>query len=701
MNKNKFLNLSNEVTQEIKEASGSPKTKNKLNVIKNIRIAMDNSIKKKKQPPIFNNLMPILCSLEILQLAYSNIKSNHGSMTPGTQGQTADDISYERLEQLSVNLKNGTYKFPNVRRTWIPKPGKNRNWKDKKNLVEFGRPVGMPDFDAKVVQEAARIILNAIYEPLFENLNVSFGFRPNKGCQEAIYQIQPKTQGMTTAIEGDIKGAFNNLNHEILIKILERRIQDKKFLNIIYSMCKAGIFDQIQNIQVDSLLEIPQGAIVSPMLWNIYMHEFDRYVLTDIQDLIDTLNRKQRRSKTRNASSQYRGCMAKVTRSKHEYNMLTKYSNTPLNKLSKENREKALFHRKMFKSYKQISLKIPSKRADRTPLRIYYTRYADDWIIFTNAKLAVAKLIKNKCKTFLIDYLNLTLSIEKTMITQLILKSANFLGFSLKARDPDSKKIAYTRKGTAKRVTGQKLYIGVDKERLISRLAWKGYHKDLTPRERPELTVLTDYEIISQYNAVIRGLVNYYSPVISYRSTLNHYIYILEYSCYKTLCQKHRTTIRKLLKKYDFPLKVKILNKYDNEKSVELLTCKTYWENLKTTSQQIRSNIHNKLGDQSILATSDFFNNAKSYWRTSFKLQGRCVVCGTKEHIQMHHIKHGRKIGKNSTGFPRIMNLLNRKQIPVCRFHHKLIHDGNYDHIALSDLFDIRIAKIENYLKLY
>lgn len=691
------------VSSEILLASGQISTlvKNKLNVLENMRIQVDQAIKRKDNVPVFNNLMPIVYSKEVLYLSYNNIKSNAGSMTPGTQNQTADEMSHKRLETISAQLKDGTYKFPDVRRIWLPKPGKNINWQKKKkeNLLELGRPLGMPDFDAKLIQEAVRLVLNAIYEPIFEKSNVSFGFRPKKGCHDTVYKIRPQTQGMSTVIEGDIKDAFNNLNHDKLIVILKRRIQDEKFLGLIYGMCRAGIFDQLQNVRIDSLLGVPQGGIASPILWNIYMHEFDRYILNDIMELVHTINKRQKRTQTANGSPQYKFCMDRMKYTKDKYHNMTKNVQRSIKDLTATERKKAIEYLTEYKKFKARSMTMPSKRLDRVPIRILYLRYADDWILFTNAKPVFARYIRNKTATYLKDYLGLTLSLEKTKITNLIREEAKFLGFAIRKTQP---KTAYTKTGSAKRVAGQTLYIGVDKERLINRMESRGYHKKRKPIEQPAWSVLTDFEIIGKYNAVIRGLMNYYAPIVNVRSSLNYYVYILEYSCYKTLCQKHRITIRKLLKTYGKPLKTNFVNKYDKEKNIELLTCQTYWQNLQTTVDKMKKNLSSKVIDQTLIASSDFLNNAKAFWRTAFKMSGRCVICGCKEHVQMHHIRHVKKYdGKHKEGFIKIMDLLNRKQIPVCKFHHDAIHDGKYDNISLSDLYDTRIATVENYLKLY
>lgn len=725
----KVYNRSELVSQEIDDASGNKyefeTSRSKLQVIKNMRQRTAVRIKQNNLLPTFTRLMPIVCSKEVLLTAYGNIKSNKESTTPGTQNQTADEMSMERIEKLSLELKNGTYNFPDVRRTWIPKPIKEVDWKKKENLIKLGRPLGVPDFDAKLVQEATRMVLSAIYEPIFDYEDVSFGFRPKLGCQNALTTAQTKAQGMVYAMEGDIKGAYGALIHERLIFLLSQRIQDRSFLDLILKMCKAGIFDALQNIRTDSLIGVPQGAIVSPLLWNIYMHEFDKYINNDIKSFVEETNQKQQRH-TSVASPLYRSLLYKKEnrlKKRQAFYELSKLPNLRLKNPKYDSRNNrgpiqpavrawrasvppetcrkwvsniSKMYGYVAKAYLRKVQRMPSKQHSAMPIRICYIRYADDWILFCNGTSAFMDELKNKIATFLKDELGLTLSAEKTKITKLVKEPARFLGYEIKMYR--TRKIQADKDRVQRRIGGNRPIMGVDKVRLKERMEWRGYVKKGKPCEQPAWSTLTDYEIVMKYNSVIRGLVLYYAPIINYKSTLNYYVYLLEYSCYKTLCQKHRTTIRKLMKKYGKSLVVK---KPNSKKSgeIKLLTVRTYEEVLNPIIKNMISNLRQKNPDQSLLASSDFLNNAKTYWRTAFKFSGRCVICGCKENVEMHHIRHIRG-SKKDEPFRRIMGLLNRKQIPVCQFHHKLIHDGKYDNISLSELYDTRIATVENFLQL-
>ena len=703
------------VTKKLESSSGNIQdlTKNKILVLTKMRQNVENCINKKQKLPIFNNLFSLIHNPDILTLAYSNIKSNKNSMTLGMDPNTPDEMSTSRINLLSNKLKQGTYSFPPIRRTWIPKPGKKIKW-EKNNLKNFGRPISMPDFEAKIIQESIRLILDAIYEPIFAKTNANYGFRQHLGCHNSLIKLKPNTQGLEYVIEGDIKGAFNNLDHDILIKQLRKYINDEKFINLIYKCCKSEIFDQLDKTKRDPLTGVPQGGIVSPLLWNIYMQDFDEFILEHIQQTFDIINKRQDRFTTNvsNNSLLYRRKLYKRTTLAKKLNDLKQGKD--IKDLPPKSIEKAVkLKTELYKTTKSL-FKTRSKNPSKVKLRFYYTRYADDWCFFTNAKPSLIQLIQNKILSYLKDYLKLTLSLEKTKITNLYKTRVKYLGFSLFRLK--SRKISTTTKtGKTKRVTGNCINIGIDKDKIIDRLQWQGYlDTKMKPREQPALSTIDPYELIMRYNSIIRGYLQYYAPIIDIRSNLNYFVYIFEYSCLKTLCQKYRSTTRKLLSKYGDPLTIpKIINpnlEKDNQnqatkplikKEIALITSKTYWGIVEETIKKIRFNLINGIPNDTI-ADGNFIMHAKAYHRTKFKFEGFCCICGSEKNIQMHHIKKIKGYQKIALkGFDALMGILNRKQIPVCKFHHDLIHTGRYDGIGLYDLYDIRIAIPENYMKLW
>lgn len=183
-------------------------------------------------------------------------------MTPGTDGKTIDEMSLDRIQKLIDSLRNETYQPHPAKRTYIPK----KNGKK--------RPLGIPSFDDKLVQEVVKMILEAIYEGFFES--TSRGFRPHRSCHTALGMIQKSFAGTKWFIEGDIKGFFDNIDHNVLIGILKERIADERFLRLIRKFLNAGYVEDWKFHKTYS--GTPQGGIISPILANIYLDKFDKYI---------------------------------------------------------------------------------------------------------------------------------------------------------------------------------------------------------------------------------------------------------------------------------------------------------------------------------------------------------------------------------------------------------------------------------------
>ena len=209
---------------------------------------------------VFTRLYRYLLREDIYYAAYQKLYANKGATTQGIDNDTADGFSDFYVKELIQSLKDGTYKANPVRREYIPK----KNGKL--------RPLGIPTFRDKLLQEVVRMILEAIYEPVFDSH--SHGFRPGKSCHTALRQISSDFTGVVWFIEGDIQGCFDNINHEKLIEILSRKIKDSRFLNIIRQFLKAGY---IENWKYNATYSgSPQGGICSPILANIYLNELDK-----------------------------------------------------------------------------------------------------------------------------------------------------------------------------------------------------------------------------------------------------------------------------------------------------------------------------------------------------------------------------------------------------------------------------------------
>src|ERR1700748_1966742 len=159
-------------------------------------------------------------------LAYGNIYSNQGAMTPGTCDETADGMSEEKIDEIIAAMRGERYRFQPVRRVYIPK----KNGKL--------RPLGMPSWSGKLVGEVIRLLLEAYYEPQFSGR--SHGFRRGRGCHTALSEVSETWTGTAWFIESDISDCFGSFDHEVMLSILAEKIHDNRLLRLISQTLQAG-----------------------------------------------------------------------------------------------------------------------------------------------------------------------------------------------------------------------------------------------------------------------------------------------------------------------------------------------------------------------------------------------------------------------------------------------------------------------------
>ena len=213
---------------------------------------------------IFTRLYRYLLRPDLYYLAYKNLYANKGAGTKGVNDDTADGFSKEKVDRIIQSLVDGTYTPNPVRREYIQK---------KQNSTKK-RPLGIPTFTDKLVQEVLRMILESVYEPIFSNN--SHGFRPNRSCHTALKSLKREFSGVSWFIEGDIKGCFDNIDHQVLANVINAKIKDARLIQLIWKFLKAGYMEDWQYHATYS--GCPQGGIVSPILANIYLNELDKFV---------------------------------------------------------------------------------------------------------------------------------------------------------------------------------------------------------------------------------------------------------------------------------------------------------------------------------------------------------------------------------------------------------------------------------------
>lgn len=591
-----------------------------------------------------SGLYKMMWSEELFMAAYHRIKSKPGNMTPGTDSETLDGISLERIREIIRSLQDTTFQFKPVRRTYIPKAnGKTR-------------PLGIPSPMDKLVQEVMKLILEPIYEPIFKDS--SHGFRPGRSCHSALKTLS-KWNGTSWVIEGDIKGYFDNVDHQILSDILSRKIKDRNFMDLYWKLVRAGYVER-ENL-IPSKVGVPQGGLLSPLLSNVYLHEFDKYMEKRIEEL-----------------STPGKLISKV-------NPKIVWYSVRLGRLANHYREtKDLNTLKELKALRQERNSLPSRI--REGVRIHYCRYADDWIIGIVGDRSLAERLKAEVGNFLQDTLKLEMSKEKTKITNLSVDRAHFLGVEIHVPNPRESKLV-----TRNMMDGRKIVARVNHTRMYfpireiyKDLLKAGFVKDEkgTPSAQTKWIFLDHRGIILRYNAVVRGYLNYYSFVDNYREVVGMVKFTLLHSCAKTLARKFNINSRAaVFAKFGKELKPQdeitdhVIANTPRRRKPRFLGFYLPKGGKKSREFKIGEELRDPL---------EVLN-----WRIETQIAhfATCLICDAEENIQMHHAKHLRKGGeRKSNNFLAIMVKLNRKQVPVCKACHENIHSGKYDGTSLKDL---------------
>ena len=578
----------------------------------------------------FERLYRILFNEELFYVAYQKIASNGGSTTKGSDGRSIDEMSLARIETLIASLKDESYQPHPSRRVHIPK----KNGKT--------RPLGIPAFEDKLGQEVIRMILEAIYEGHFET--TSHGFRPKRSCHTALLHIQKTFSGAKWFIEGDIKGFFDNIDHDVLVGILRERISDDRFIRLIRKFLKAGYVEDWTFHNTYS--GMPQGGIVSPILANIYLDKLDKYVKEYIRHF--DMGTKRRPGK--------------------ESNDLANERKRTVRKLKKvkDGTEKAALVARL-KAIEQERAAFPSgDEMDGSYRRLKYIRYADDFILGVIGSKEDALRIKEDIKSFLSESLALELSEEKTLITHTG-KSAKFLGYEITVTRNNHQRRDV--QGRLRRTYGKRVRLNVSMATLRDKLLEYGAMeiklrngKEIwKPKCRSGLIFNDDLEILDRYNRETVGFCNYYL-IANNCVVLHNFRYIMEYSMYKTFAGKYRSTVRKINKKYR-------LNKLFTVKYEQkgVIKSRTFYK----TSFKRRTTAFNGSCDIEPYSIADV---SRTNLTDRLKAE-KCELCGATGKLIMHHVRNLKDL-KGKESWKRLMSARKRKTIALCPSCHRLRHLG-------------------------
>ena len=399
----------------------SPKTETQLRELQDKLYQHSKEVYDAGGRPAFKGLLEIMSAEATIITAIHNIKSNHGSETPGVDFKTMRKDYLERPYQWVIqDIQNAFKHFEvqKIRRKYIDKPGKAEK-----------RPLGIPTIRDRIVQECMKIVLEPILEAQF--FEHSYGFRPMRDTAMALARINQvaHTSAKYWIVEGDISKCFDNIDHGILLnRLYHIGIRDRRVLQIIKAMLRAGIMDECTVNEYGT----PQGGIISPLLANAYLDIMDEWVTKQWE------HKKTRRT--------YRTAGTKR------------------------------------RSLYQTSLN-PG----------WLIRYADDFVIITDTR-AHAEQWKSRLQTFLQDKLKLTLSTEKTLITDVRRKHIHFLGYELKMI-PGNSRTGYITKTIP------------DKERLQRKVDSIAEDIKKIPRNFSKEQFIGE---INRINSQVRGIIQYY-----------------------------------------------------------------------------------------------------------------------------------------------------------------------------------------------
>ena len=590
-------------------------------ILDNIRQASE-----KDKEETFTRLYRYLLRPDIYYLAYENLYSNQGAATRGVNADTADGFGEKKVLHIIQSLTDGSYIPSPVRRTYIPKSNGKL------------RPLGIPTFTDKLVQEALRMVLEAVYEPVF--FNSSHGFRPNRSCHTALKDIKHAYPGTRWFVEGDIKGFFDNIDHATLIGLIGQKVKDARITQLLHKMLKAGYLEDWKYNR--TLSGTPQGGIVSPLLANIYLHELDQF-MAEMKKGFD-------KPKDRVFTPEYMHVASRV----HYISKLLKKETDP-------SRVRTLLQEK--KVLRAQMLRLPAK--SQTDKRIAYVRYADDFLVGVVGSKEDCMEIKARIKTFLADVLKLELSEEKTLITHSA-EYARFLGYDIRVRR--NNQVKNDGQGSSRRTLSNKVELNVplvDKiERyLFDRKAAKWANGALRPVHRGALITMTDLEILMVYNAELRGICNYYCMASNF-GKLGYFAYLMEYSCLMTLASKHKSTLSKIRDKFKDGRGGWCIS-YETQKGSKRMYFAKYQDSkkLKTASDIIPHAV-----PQTIKSRSSF---------ESRLMAKQCEFCGCMDSdcYEVHHV-HKLKDLRGKTMLEQVMITRKRKTIVLCEQCHNNLHNG-------------------------
>jgi group II intron reverse transcriptase/maturase len=590
-----------------------------------------------------NGLHRLMRSSDLYELAYNKVARNKGAMTPGIDGETFDGMSLEKLADLARRVAEGRYRPRPVRRVYIPKSNGKL------------RPLGIPTVEDRLVQEVVRIILEAIYEPVFSKH--SHGFRSGRSCHTALEQIRNTWTGAKWLIEVDVRGFFDNIDHDIMLKLIARRIDDPRFVAIIGDMMRAGWMEDWKFERTYS--GTPQGGIVSPLLANIYLHELDRYM--------EIMKKGFDRGVKRRPNPVYAAHTRHISGLRKEIDAIRD---------AKADGAAIPHLRERIKAIEKERRTISSvDQMDTNFRRLQYCRYADDFLVGVIGSKADAREIMANIQQFLDVELNLAVSPEKSGVRDAS-KGTPFLGYhvcaftlrtagSMAVRKRDGGKIITVRR----RPTRGNIKLWVPRERVYRFCRDKklGDIDRRYGRSRAQFLDSSETEIIIAFNSELRGLANYYAIADGVKSSLDPLELVMFRSLLATIADMRRTTVPRALRKLKMGADYGVTTVVRGTPRVHMLWRLKHLQ-VKAWPHPAVDNV--TVGSRLAQSSNDFAVRLRA---------ALCESCGTTEGpFEMHH-PHRLKDKRGGPMTPWKQSARRRQTIVLCRKCHKQVHGGLKD----------------------
>jgi len=577
-----------------------------------------------------------ICDIESLKRGLDRLKRNK---SPGVDGLTKADISLERLKKLRKDLITQKYHPKPSKKVLVPKPGVGTRY------------IGIASAIDKVVQATILDLLTPLVEPLF--YDNSFGFRPNKGCHDVLQEIKLRWQNVTWTINVDIEKCFDKTNHDLLLEDL-KSYMDQSSVELVGKLCKAG-FVQIGfllNLEINNE-ETFQGSLISPILCNIYLHAFDKFVA---EELLTKYNYGELRASNKEYKREH-------WLNAEDKDILRVYPEL-------EESLKRVKHNRVIE--KGISR---TDKNDPNFSRLYYVRYADDFLLGYVGPKKTANEIYSIVEKFLKDKLFLNCNKSKTGISHGS-QHIKYLGTLIRwqpnyiSRTKDFSSLVTK----SEVVALNKPSLTVPTKDIFKRFIEKGYAVQRKSNKKlaratsfRQITAQDSNAIVQRFNSIISGILNYYS-FVNRKSDLWKIIDLLRKSCALTLADKLKLkTAAQVFQKFGRNLSIK------NSVGREIASLSAWPKTLKTTGMF-------KIKNPNVIYSDivRLIDNTDGFFRASNELQKVCEYenCVVIENLELHHFNPMVSAKRKDLSLAaKILLARKRKTVTLCRKHYMMLHE--------------------------